>query len=299
MRESRRVIALLAVLCLSRGAHASDPWSSESFQLAPKAGGAPYRIQLGLPAGPAPASGYPVIYVLDAAHSFATVSDILHLQELFFGPVVVVGIRYEDPFEVQRRGYDLTPIPDMSWRERVPAGDSGGADAFLAFIQDDLKPAVARRLKIDAAHQALFGHSLGGLFALHVLLTQPQTFDTYVAASPSLQYGRDQILKQLPAFRARGIAGVSRRLLITTGGLEVGPSPEELRFAKQRNIPPPPPPSLGQDSVSKRAEFAESLQAIKGLEVTFVEFSGETHNSSIPAYLGRGVRWALNGWSSP
>jgi predicted alpha/beta superfamily hydrolase len=194
MRGSWRVIAFLAALCFAKIGLAEDPWRNETFLLAPKGGGTPYLIRLGLPAAPEPADGYPVIYVLDAAQSFAIAADILHLQEIFFGPVVVVGIRYEDPFEVQRRGFDMTPTPDPSWAKNSPSGDSGGADAFLAFMQGELKSAIEQRVKINAAHQALFGHSLGGLFVLHVLLTKPQSFDTYVAASPSIQYGRSQIL---------------------------------------------------------------------------------------------------------
>jgi hypothetical protein len=103
----------------------------------------------------------------------------------------------------------------------------------------------------------------------------------------------------LPALRTHGIADAPRRLLITTGGLEAGSTPEELRFGKQHNIPPPPPTTPENNMVTKRAEFAKSLQGIKGLEVGFVEFPEETHNSSIPAYLGRGVRWTLSGWFPP
>jgi predicted alpha/beta superfamily hydrolase len=298
-RRTALAAGALMSICLAKVVFAVDPWRTDSFQLTPKAGGAPYVIQLATPAGQAPAAGYPVIYVLDAAQSFGIASDILHLQELFFGPVVLVGVRYDDPFEVDRRGFDLTPTPDPSWAARSPPGDSGGADAFLAFLQNELKPEIAKRVRIDSAHQALFGHSLGGLFALHVLFTRPGAFDTYVAASPSLQYGGHQILKRLPDLLEKGIAGTSRRVLITKGELEKGPTPEELRFAKQQGIPVPPPSPAGQDSVSRLREFVKNLQAVKGVEVSFVEFPGETHNSSIPAYLGRGMRWTLMGWSPP
>ena len=302
MRMIRTAFSLLTAFCFAQWSLAEDVCNTSSFKLSAASGAPPYLIQVAIPVGPAPEAGYPVVYVLDAAHSFATVTDIVRLQELFFGPALVVGIRYEDPFEVDRRGFDFTPPPDQSWADEAEPGDVGGADAFITFILDKLKPAIAQRAKINPEKQALFGHSLGGLFALYVLLTRPQAFDTYVAASPSIQYGDSQILNKLAEIRKRGFPGMQRRLLITVGGLEDAPSPEELRFAKDRNIPippPSPPPAPGQDIVSRRSELVESLQSIVGLEASFAPFDGDTHNSSIPADLGRGVRWTLSVCNPP
>ena len=173
-------LLLFVMLFIGQDAFAADPWRTESFSLAPKAGGAPYLIEVAYPAGPAPPSGYPVMYVVDAVGLFATLADTVHMQEQLFGPVVVVGIRYEDALETRRRIFDFTIKPDSGAGRQT--NNVGGADAFLAFMLDELKPAVAQRVKVDATRQALFGHSLGGLFALHVLLTRPQSFDTYVIA---------------------------------------------------------------------------------------------------------------------
>lgn len=300
MRECWRVATLLTALLLGKAAFAADPWRNESFQLASKSGSKPYLIQLALPAGTAPESGYPIIYVLDATTAFGIVVDVVRLQEMFFGPAVVVGIRYEDPFEVQRRGFDFTPIPAPHRKPQPPPGDEGGADAFLAFMQNELRSAITQRVKIDANRQALFGHSLGGIFALHVLFSQPQSFDTYVAASPSLGRLGSELIPEQHAFQGKGVTGVPRRVLITVGELEgKGPSPEELRFAQKHHIPLPPRTPPTQDTISEAQKMATSLKSVKGLEVSFAEFAGETHQSSIPAYLGRGVRWTLTGWYPP
>jgi pimeloyl-ACP methyl ester carboxylesterase len=208
----------------------------------------------------------------------------------------VVGIRYEDALENKRRTFDLTPkaLPGTAQRS---AANVGGEDAFLAFMQDDLKPAIAKRVQIDPTRQALFGHSLGGLFALHVLLAQPQDFDTYVIASPSINLFGHEVLQELPAFQAHGVAGSPRRVLITAGGLErSGHPPEELRFAKRNNIPIPPDVAPGHDMVSESSAMTKSLQSVNGVQAQFVEFPDETHNSSIPAYIGRGARMTLSGW---
>jgi hypothetical protein len=210
------------------------------------------------------------------------------------------GIRYPEALENKRRIFDFTPKP-TSGQEQRSAGGVGGEDAFLAFIQDKLKPAIAQRAKVDTTRQALFGHSLGGRFALHVLLTQPQDFDTYVIGSPSIGlFGNEEVLKELRAFQSVGFVGPPRRVLITAGGLEApGDDPEELRFAKQHDIRIPPPPAPGHGMVVGATAVTKSLQLVRGVQAQFVEFPGETHNSSIPAYLGHGARFTLLGWFPP
>ncbi len=78
---------------------------------------------------------------------------------------------------------------------------TGGADQFLRFIQDELKPHLAATVPFNV--QALIGHSLGGWFTLHVLLTEPGDFQTFVAASPAIHYD-PSVLDQAKAFGARG-----------------------------------------------------------------------------------------------
>src|SRR3546814_1175271 len=64
---------------------------------------------------------------------------------------------------------------------------NGGADALLAFLIETLRPEIAARYpQTDGAEQILFGHSLGGLFAAHALLTRPGAFDAFLVSSPSL-----------------------------------------------------------------------------------------------------------------
>lgn len=152
---------------------------------------------------------------------------------------------------------------------------------------------------VDTRKQALFGHSYGGLFVLHVLFTKPEAFDTYVAASATVGYGQGQLSKEVEAARSRAYRNLPRRLLMTVGSLEAGVQAETLRFAKAQGIPPPPPIEPGKDGVTLQINFEKSLQGIEGLETAFVKFEDEGHNSSIPAYLARGVRWAMLRWNPP
>src|SRR5690606_23318903 len=71
-------------------------------------------------------------------------------------------------------------------------------------------------------------------FVLHVLFTQPEAFDTYIAASPSIWWGGRLVLSEVPAFEAvQQQSNQPRRLLIMVGGMEDELSPEEEKAAIQ------------------------------------------------------------------
>jgi predicted alpha/beta superfamily hydrolase len=310
-------LSLMAAMASSLAASAdlpvSQPITAEQSRMRPVAmenaeqwtmrskAGRSFEISLARPSGPAPSQGYPVMYVLDPSTAFATLVDTVRNQEQMFGPVVVVGIGYASDAEGENRSYDLTPATDP---KDLPAGPpagwgaSGGDDAFLNFIIDELKPAVAKLISIDPGRQALFGHSLGGLFVLHTLFTHGDAFDTYVAGSPSIWWGKRSILREVPAFKAaQEKSRKPRRLLITVGELEAAGSPEEIRLGKSMSVDAN---KLMVDAkqVANSAELARDLSSLapNGLKVQRVAFPDETHNSVIPAYLARGARVAMQGW---
>ncbi|MDR6881146.1 alpha/beta hydrolase-fold protein [Bacillus sp. 3255] len=64
-----------------------------------------------------------------------------------------------------------------------------------------MQPRVERDYAIDRKRQAILGHSLGGLFVLQTLFTRPQTFQTYVAGSPSIHRNPRLIREQEDWFR--------------------------------------------------------------------------------------------------
>lgn len=61
-----------------------------------------------------------------------------------------------------------------------------GAEQFLAFIEEELKPLIEREVPIDRTRQTLFGHSLGGWLVLYTLFTRSRAFQYYAAGSPSI-----------------------------------------------------------------------------------------------------------------
>jgi len=147
--------------------------------------GREYRGFVARPAGPPPPGGFPVLYLLDANATFATVVEAIRLRAprpevTGVVPTVVVGIGYpvEGPYDRVRRTLDFTPPGSAQ-------PGTGGADDFLAFLTRELAPEVERSTGADPARRILFGHSLGGFFVLRTLFTAPGAFRGYVAASPS------------------------------------------------------------------------------------------------------------------
>ena len=272
----------------------AEQWTARSRK------GREYAIWISLPKGNAPEQGYPLIFVLDPHTAFATLVDWVRNHENMYGPVVVVGVGSPGDSHIDDRLLDLTPPTDPA---TLPAfrsdwGSVGGADDFLEFVTEIVRPQVSRRVPVDMTRQALFGHSLGGLFVLHSLFTKPTTFDTYVAASPSVWWGNKVVLREIAEFSKRQKdSGGPRRLLITIGELESKVNPEELRAAEMSSInlyEVRQHSRMVENAVALAAELAPL--AAHGLHTVFARFVDETHNSVIPAYLSRGARFTLNHW---
>ncbi len=133
---------------------------------------------------------YPVLYLLDGdAHLLHTAGITQFLsQNGKMPPVLIIGLPNTD------RTRDLTPPADD---ERFPT--AGGADTFLAFIADELMPFVETRYR-TAPYKILVGHSFGGLFSVHALLTRPDLFDAHIAISPSMWWDNKGLLPIADAF---------------------------------------------------------------------------------------------------
>jgi hypothetical protein len=141
------------------------------------------------------AAKFPVIYLLDGSAT----EDYFHAASLFdflatYGvmpPSIVVGVANVD------RQRDFTR-PSRSAEDRKAAPTSGGADAFVKFVSDDLEPYVDAHYR-TSGHRTIVGQSLGGLVAAQVLLERPELFDDYVIVSPSLWWDTEALLKSAPA----------------------------------------------------------------------------------------------------
>ncbi len=250
--------------------------------------GRQYRIFVSVPATPAPPTGYPVLYALDGNASFPTLALMARTTARRSGttghtPPVIVGIGY--PVEQDyssARGRDYTPPGAAN------QGDEGGADAFLDFVERELKPLIATLAPLDPSRQALYGHSYGGLCTLHALFTRPALFNCYLAASPSIWYGKRTVLAGLPGFEKKLAALPSRPgLMLAAGELEQPAATGQVLTGRQAI-------AAERRMIDEARELAERLQAAKMLpQVQFHLLAGENHGSATFPAMARGLEFFL------
>lgn len=255
---------------------------TESWDMT-SAAGRTYRIFVSRPTGAPPEGGYPILYVLDGNAMFAGFAEARRIQG--FGgrdldKMIVVGIGHpgEQVYD-PRRMQDFTgPIETPALKQLYAKYPSGRRDAFRAFLLGELKPAIAKRYAVHPQRQTLYGHSLGGLFALHLFYSHPGAFDTIIAASPSIWWDDQVILSEEATWRvsAEEDSKVARRtrLLLIAGEYESEGS-------------------IAQDSAALAARLAPLSGA--GLRSEFLLLDGETHftvpHRSITATMRAVLRW--------
>ncbi|MEI5639281.1 MULTISPECIES: alpha/beta hydrolase-fold protein [unclassified Pseudoalteromonas] len=132
-----------------------------------------------------PHQHYPVLYVTDAAAQFDHLSSTINYIAGTVSPMIVVGIYQQDRRD-EMMAFDQQSQPRQK------------SQRFLKFITDEVKPFIKEKFR-TVDHSLLAGHSIGGAFTLHAYLTQPQEFDVFLALSPSLAWGNEQMLELLPA----------------------------------------------------------------------------------------------------
>ncbi|BCS27982.1 alpha/beta hydrolase [Aspergillus puulaauensis] len=248
----------------------------------------------------------PIIYIVDGNALFLTATEALWRRSVdpnYVGGAIIVAIGYPlagtgKVFHLTRRSFDLTvPTPDK------PVEGCGGADIFLDFIRDSVRPAVKERFpKVSISREALYGHSFGGLFALHALLTRPGMFDAYIASSPSIWWNEKCILGEARSFigKVKGVTGEKKlpTLMMYLGGLEQDP--------RRRN-------DEADDKWQDRKRFAETLNMrnnvvelmglLKGCArlhtMSFHEYAGEDHGTVMACSMGRGLTTFLEEWPVP
>jgi predicted alpha/beta superfamily hydrolase len=131
-------------------------------------------------AAPSSYKRYPILIVLDGNVHFKSISGIVNYlssdayRSWQIPEMIVVAIRNVD------RGRDYTPDKIVTVREN----NSGGGDAFLSFLEEELIPELDRTYR-TAPYRILFGHSLSGLLATHAYMKDTTLFNAFIAVDPS------------------------------------------------------------------------------------------------------------------
>lgn len=208
---------------------------------------------------------YPVLYLTDAGAQFAhTATTVEFLARQGRVPeMLVVGVTNTN------RGRDLTPTEGRLGPNGQRAG--GGADRFLDFFERELVPFIESQYAAFP-YRLFAGHSLGGMFAVHAMLTRPALFHGVIAVSPALQWDEHVVLerarKGLPSGR-----GAARVLVMT-----LGHEPAEITSAFD-----------AFEDVLRRS-------APKTLAWTARRFADEDHGSVVLPSHYFGLREIFKGW---
>ena len=145
-----------------------------------------YLIYVGLPWGYEESEeDYPVLYLLDPNFLFGTVLEQSRLNANLGGipEMIIVGI-----------GYNLDgsrPLQEYRGRDYIPNTDFNnamGTDNFLAFITQELIPHIDDTYQTDPDERAIMGYSFSGAFTLFAFVKATDTFNRYIAVSPSMPW---------------------------------------------------------------------------------------------------------------
>ena len=215
---------------------------------------------------------YPVLYMTDGdGHMGHTASTVEFLsQNGRISDLIVVGVTNTD------RTRDLTPAKSS---DKDPAGNlrfptSGGADNFLKFFETELIPEIEKQFRVQP-YRIFAGHSLGGLFAIHAMISKPGLFNSYVAVSPSLQWENSEALKRAETFLK------NQKELKVTLFVSIGDEPG----------------AIGED-FDKFKELLEKTN-IKGFEWQAERMTDEDHGSVVLRSHYVGLRKVYDGWQAP
>ena len=228
---------------------------------------------------------YPVVYLLDANLYFDILATTINkYSEVGLAPsVIFVGIGYKDfpAMDSLRNRDDTYPTAIPEYQMTV----SGGADKFLSFINNELIPQIDKEYKTDTSKRVLMGHSLGGYFTVYTLLQdllgKSNSFNSYIAASPTIHYNKYYFLNQVKDIPTQKSRHKKINAYITFGGQEDAESKTDSSVMKLNDL---------TNQLSNLFSVKQSGYVIYTSNI----FSNLDHmDTQIPTFI-KGLQWTLN-----
>lgn len=276
----------------------ANMYGYETFELTARHIDQTFRMHVALPLTYAQADQdqFRLVYVLDADLAFGLAASTMMLTagdliDPGVAPAVIVGIGYDQPQDMNiLRVRDLTPegsVDDWfaeSYKQLAgrPA-ESGGAAAFLEFIESELHPEVTRRFRVEECTAAIMGDSYGGLFTYFTFLKQSPLFDRYWMGSPGVTGCGRYLLDELSPLLAQGLDRPTRVFLSLGERERKGSVGDALPVEIYREIA----------SAYDRLYTSFTDSSVPDLQFAAMEFPQETHTSVIPAAFCRAYRFLL------
>jgi predicted alpha/beta superfamily hydrolase len=252
-----------------------------------------YQLFISLPASyrKDPAHRFPVIFTTDANYGFPVLRSISRrINDNGDGmeEAVVIGLSYasgDTPAYSRRRDYTPSTngvkdaVSDMPGR----APRFGEAEAYRRFVADQIFPFVAQNYQVDMHRKVYVGHSYGGLFGAHILLTEPTMFEHYILGSPSLWFDNAVMLARARAY-VRAHTDLPADVYMAVGSYEtIKPGTGDKRF------------NTNVDMVRDARTFARILASghFPGLKMQMEVIDGEDHLSAAPIIFTHGLTKTL------
>jgi predicted alpha/beta superfamily hydrolase len=270
-----------------------------------------YRVRVAMPQGQPPEAGYAALFLLDGDLIAAPLVDALAASG---EPMVAIALSHA-PMGAQARearAWDYTPaIPgrDPLADPRQPAWRNGGADDFLALVNDVLVPAVLADRPIDRTRLTFYGHSYGALCVLRAVQARlTPVFTRYVAASPSVWWHEGAMLA--PRGAGSSSPGVppgetaSERPAAPSSSATAAPSPRSVDLLMMAGTheawhaepvgPDGSPASRegGMPTLPVTHRLARQWAANPNLNVVFEAIEGGTHHSMLARSIPPAIAFA-------
>jgi predicted alpha/beta superfamily hydrolase len=209
----RRFIANL-VLFLSVGAVSESQIRSaprlELLTLHSKIFGNTRTIRVWVPSGYDDASqsksNYPVFYFTDGIAAFhgrhldVTASQLIKSKKIpaaIFVGIDNGGSTLESKNPGSDRANEYLPYPDDSL---IPAVPTPQGTRFPDFLEQEVRPLVESRYRINRNDVGLAGASYGAAIVLYTVLERPGTYHWLLLESPSLYVANDRLLRRSAQF---------------------------------------------------------------------------------------------------
>lgn len=166
------------------------------------------------------------------------------------------------------RLHDYTPAgPQLAAPDASTAPTNGGADELLQLVKARVLPLLTERHAVNPQGCSLFGHSMAGLFGLHVWLQEPGLFENILAISPSLWWRWPWMLDQLDRLPGQQ---AGRR-----AGLHMMVGEHERRRASPARAGQPR--EAGYSTIPLAREFLAKLQALGVSDARLDIIEAQTH----------------------
>jgi predicted alpha/beta superfamily hydrolase len=134
---------------------------------------------------------YPVLYLLDGDVAFGMAAGIARYLQVgnTIPELIIIGIGYgavkKNEGNMRSRDYSISTKSGRS--------GTGGAPKFREFLKEELIPYLESTYRVNPNVRTISGYSLGGLFAIYTLFTEPGLFNNYIIGSPHLSWDEYRI----------------------------------------------------------------------------------------------------------